>query len=160
MQSNLKKFEEIWRFILLRRTLFRRWARRQNLNAVVWGLSTCKFHLWDPICCLTLKPARKQTKALLDSGADSLLSTGRRRNPPFQSMNKHPEAIEMLKTALSRSFYSRHSYSLSQPRIFVQPKFQWNKSSANPRGNFVCLNFVISRLKNKIISIALADTCM
>ena len=37
MQSNFKKFEEIWRFILLIRSLFRRWARRQNLNAVVWG---------------------------------------------------------------------------------------------------------------------------
>ena len=37
MQSNLKKFEEIWRFILLIRSLFRRCARRQNLNVVVWG---------------------------------------------------------------------------------------------------------------------------
>ena len=37
MQSNLKKFKEIWRFILLIRSLFGRWARRQNLNAVVWG---------------------------------------------------------------------------------------------------------------------------
>ena len=36
MQSNLKKFKEIWRFILLIRSLFRRWAGRQNLNAVVW----------------------------------------------------------------------------------------------------------------------------
>ena len=37
MQSNLKKFEEIWRFILLIRSLFRRCARRQNLNVVVWA---------------------------------------------------------------------------------------------------------------------------
>ena len=37
MQSNLKKFKEIWRFILLIRSLFGRWARWQNLNAVVWG---------------------------------------------------------------------------------------------------------------------------
>ena len=36
MQSNLKKFEEIWRFILLIRSLSRRCARRQNLNVVVW----------------------------------------------------------------------------------------------------------------------------
>ena len=36
MQSNFKKFEEIWRFILLIRSLFRRLAERQNLNAVVW----------------------------------------------------------------------------------------------------------------------------
>ena len=36
MQSNFKKFEEIWRFILLIRSLFRRCARRQNLNVVVW----------------------------------------------------------------------------------------------------------------------------
>ena len=35
-QSNFKKFEEIWRFILLIRSLFRRWAGRQNLKAVVW----------------------------------------------------------------------------------------------------------------------------
>ena len=39
MQSNFKKFEEIWRFILLTRRLFRRWAGRQNLNAVVWALA-------------------------------------------------------------------------------------------------------------------------
>ena len=37
MQSNFKKFEEIWRFNLLIRSLFRRWAGRQNLNAVVWA---------------------------------------------------------------------------------------------------------------------------
>ena len=37
MQSNLTKFEEIWRFILLIRSLFRRCAQRQNLNVVVWG---------------------------------------------------------------------------------------------------------------------------
>ena len=37
MQSNLKKFEEIWSFNLLIRSLFRRWAGRQNLKAVVWG---------------------------------------------------------------------------------------------------------------------------
>ena len=37
MQSNLKKFEEIWRFILLIRSLSRRCARRQNLNVVVWA---------------------------------------------------------------------------------------------------------------------------
>ena len=37
MQSNFKKFEEIWRFILLIRSLFRRLAERQNLNAVVWA---------------------------------------------------------------------------------------------------------------------------
>ena len=42
MQSNLKKFEEIWRFILLIRSLFRRCARRQNLNVVVWVL-VCLF---------------------------------------------------------------------------------------------------------------------
>ena len=36
MQSNSKKFEEIWRFILLIRSLFRRWAGRQHLKAVVW----------------------------------------------------------------------------------------------------------------------------
>ena len=35
-QSNFKKLEEIWRFILLIRSLFRRWAGRQNLKAVVW----------------------------------------------------------------------------------------------------------------------------
>ena len=40
MQSNFKKFEEIWRFnILLIRNLFRRWAWRQNLKAVVWELT-------------------------------------------------------------------------------------------------------------------------
>ena len=38
MQSNLKKFEEIWRFILLIRSLSRRCARRQNLNVVVWDI--------------------------------------------------------------------------------------------------------------------------
>ena len=37
-QSNFKKFEEIWRFILLIRSLSRRCARRQNLNVVVWGI--------------------------------------------------------------------------------------------------------------------------
>jgi len=35
-QSNFKTFEEIWRFILLIRSLFRRWAGRQNLKVVVW----------------------------------------------------------------------------------------------------------------------------
>ena len=35
-QSNFKKFEEKWRFILLIRRSFRGCARRQNLNVVVW----------------------------------------------------------------------------------------------------------------------------
>ena len=38
IQSNLKKYEEIWRSILLIRSLFRRCAGRQNLTAVVWDL--------------------------------------------------------------------------------------------------------------------------
>ena len=45
MQSNLKKFEEIWRFFLLIRCLSRRWAGRQNLKAVVWVIIRKRFEL-------------------------------------------------------------------------------------------------------------------
>ena len=46
MQSNLKKFEEIWRFILLIRSLSRRCARRQNLNVVVWDNIIYFWFIW------------------------------------------------------------------------------------------------------------------
>ena len=61
MQSNLEKFVEIWRFILLIRSLFR-WAGWQNLNAVVWVLGNCYGLINFLFTCTNLDLSPKSAK--------------------------------------------------------------------------------------------------